>query len=263
MFEALAVPEALLHPIAFAIALTLVVFLHMVLGEMVPKNISIASPERASMVLVPPLVAFARVAGPVLTALNALANAALRRLGVEPADELSSSYSPGQLADIIAESRQHGLLEDTEHERLTSTLALSEVTARDVMVALPDVVSLTPASTPDELEQLVVLTGYSRFPVREADRLVGFVHVKDILGLTDDVRARPLAPDLRRAMPDLRADAPLEDVLELLQGSASHLAQVHDAAGAVIGVLAMEDVVEFFVGEVEDATSPLHAPALD
>ncbi len=262
-FEAVNVPEALLHPVAFAIALALVVFLHMVLGEMVPKNISIASPERASLALVPPLVAFAKLAGPVLRALNALANAVLRRIGVEPADELTSSYSPEQLADIIAESREHGLLEETEHERLASTLALAEVSARDVMVALADVVSLTETSTPDELEQLVVLTGYSRFPVRAGGRLLGFVHVKDILALPDDARSRPLDPALRREMPDLPAYAPLEDVLELLQGSASHLAQVHDGDGTVVGVLALEDVVEAFVGEVEDATSPVHAPALD
>ncbi len=262
LFEALSVPAALLQPIAFAVALTLVVFLHMVLGEMVPKNISIASPEQASLVLVPPLAAFARLAGPVIRVLNHLANAFLHRVGVEPADELSSSYSPEQLADIIAESRQYGLLEETEHERLASTLALAEVTARDVMVALPDVVTLTEASTADELEQLVGLTGYSRFPVRQGDRLIGFVHVKDILALPDEARTEPLDPALRREMPDLPAGAPLEDVLELLQGSASHLAQVHGDDGSVLGVLAMEDVVEFFVGEVEDATSPVHAPAL-
>ncbi len=271
-FEAVHVPEALLHPIAFAIALTLVVFLHMVLGEMVPKNIAIATPERASLVLVPPLVAFVRLVKPVLSLLNSLANAALKLIGVEPKDELTSSYSPDELADIIAESRSEGLLDSDEVERLTGALALREITARDVMIPLDALVTVTEATTADELEQLVVVTGYSRFPVRSrADdpatedvvegRLLGFVHVKDVLGMTSAARRRPLPPALFRPMPELRHDSPLEEVLAALQRRTAHLAQVVDDRGT-IGVIALEDVVEEFVGEVEDATNPLNAPAL-
>ena len=268
--EAARVPEALLHPVAFAVALTLVVFLHMVLGEMVPKNIAIASPERASLVLVPPLVAFARFTGPVLRLLNAIANRFLHAIGVEPKDELASSYSPSELADIIAESRQEGLLGRAEHERLTGALALRKRTATDVMVGFDQMVTVSEQTTADELEQLVVLTGFSRFPVRSMlddpatptvaeGGLMGFVHVKDVLGMTAAARRKPLPTALRRRMPDLDADLPLQEVLATLQRTRSHLGQVVDARGA-IGVIALEDVVEEFVGEVGDATSPLPVP---
>lgn len=270
--EAVSVPEGLLHPIAFAIALTLVVFLHMVLGEMVPKNIALATPERASLVLVPPLVTFARLAGPVLRALNWLANRSLKLIGVEPKDELTSSYSPDELADIIAESRNEGLIQQDEHERLSSALALRDRTAADVMVGFDEIVTVSEDTTADELEELVVVTGFSRFPVRCRDDdpdtpdvveggLMGFVHVKDILGMTAAARRKPLPVALRRRMPDLPADMPLQEVLATLQRNKSHLAQVVDARGA-LGVIALEDVVEEFVGEVEDATNPLNAPAL-
>lgn len=256
------VPDALLHPIAFTIALTLVVFLHMVLGEMVPKNIAIATPERASLVLVPPLVAFARLVKPVLTVLNETANASLRLVGVEPKDELTSSYSPDELADILAQSRDEGLLDDEEHERLSGALALGELTARDVMVAMDDLVCVSEQVTAEELEDLVVVTGFSRFPVQDASgALLGFVHVKDTLGMKAAQRRKALPADLHRSMPDLSAEMPLHEVLATLQRERSHLAQVVDERNAV-GVIALEDVVEEFVGQVEDATNPLNAPAL-
>ena len=271
-FEQLHVPEALLHPLAFAIALTLVVFLHMVLGEMVPKNVAIAGPERAALLLVPPLVTFARAVGPVLRWLNALANALLHLISVEPKDELTSSYTPDELAEIIAESRSEGLLDRDEHERLSGALALRETCAADVMVTLDRLVTVDEQATGDDLESLVVVTGYSRFPVRSrADDpttggvveggLLGFVHIKDVLGMSAAERGRPLPAALRRPMPELPADLPLEQVLSALQRNRSHLAQVVDERGA-IGVIALEDVVEEFVGEVEDATNPLNAPAL-
>ncbi len=272
LLHAAHVPDALLHPIAFAVALTLVVFLHMVLGEMVPKNLALAAPERAALALVPPLVAFTRVVQPLLRLLNGVANAGLRLLGVEPKDELASSYSPDELADIIAESRHEGLLDREEHERLSNALALRRTTAADIMVTLDQLVTVPESITADELEELVVVTGFSRFPVRTAaddpdtdgiaeGGLIGFVHVKDILGMSPAARRRPLPAQLRRPMPRLRADLPLEEVLAALQRNKSHLAQVVVERGT-IGVIALEDVLEEFVGEVEDATNPLNAPAL-
>lgn len=266
------VPDTLLHPIAFAVALTIVVFLHMVLGEMVPKNISIATPERAALVLVPPLVAYVKVVRPLLSFLNAIGNAVLRLFKVEPKDELASSFSPDELAGIIAHSREEGLLDEEEHERLSTALQLRQQPASTVMLPLDRVVTVPDTVTADQLEELVVITGFSRFPVRSAGDdpstpqveggLLGFVHVKDVLGLTQAQRGEPLAARRLRTMPRLRADTPLSEVLTALQRNKSHLGQVVDDAGAAIGVIALEDVVEQFVGEVEDETNPLHAPAL-
>ncbi len=237
--HAVHVPDALLHPIAFAVALTVVVFLHMVLGEMVPKNIALAGPERAALVLVPGLVRYARAVGPLLRALNALANRGLHLLGVEPKDELTSSYTPEELADIIAQSREEGLLGRGEHERLTSALSLQQTCARDVMITWDRLVTVSESITPDEFEQLVVVTGFSRFPVRSSGEehvdtgageggLIGFVHVKDVLDLAEHERSQPLAPHLHRPLPQLPADLPLEEVLAALQRNKSHLAQVVD-----------------------------------
>ena len=260
--HALHVPDGLLHPIAFAIALSIVVFLHMVIGEMVPKNIAIAGPESASVLLVPPLAAFVRLVRPLLVLLNAVGNAILRLLKVEPKDELAASFSPDELATIIEHSRDEGLLDDDEHERLSGALALGARTAHDVMVPLDRLVTVPPSVTADQLEALVVQTGFSRFPVRALEDdleteavveggMIGFVHVKDILGLTEAQRSMPMTGSNLRRMAHVPMDAPLGEVLTTLQRTRSHLGQVLDSRGA-IGVIALEDVVEEFVGEVED-----------
>ncbi|MDQ1633134.1 MAG: magnesium and cobalt exporter, family, partial [Frankiaceae bacterium] len=159
------VPDALLHPIAFAIALTLVVFLHMVLGEMVPKNLSLASPERLSLVLVPALAAFVRVTRPLILLLNGLANRGLRLLNVEAKDELETAHTPEELAEIIAESRSEGLLDPQKHDRLTGALALENLKARDIMIPVGRLVTVPPSITADQLVDLVAEPGSSRFPV--------------------------------------------------------------------------------------------------
>ncbi len=267
------VPESLLHPIAFAVALSLVVFLHMVIGEMVPKNIAIASPERAAIVLVPALFRFATAIGPVLSTLNAFGNAVLRAFRVEPKDELASSFSPDELAGIIAHSREEGLLDDEEHERLAGALELGSQPASSVMLPLERLVTVPSTVTADELEELVVITGFSRFPVRSAaddaatsdaveGGMLGFVHVKDVLGLSERERRRPLVERRLRRMPPVPCELPLGEVLALLRRSQSHLGQVVDDAGSAVGVIALEDVVEQLVGQVEDENTPLNAAAL-
>ena len=148
LLDLLHVPDALLHPIAFAVALTLVVFLHMVLGEMVPKNLSLASPERLALVLVPALATFVRITRPLIYFLNALANAGLALLRVEPKDELDASHTPEELAEIIAESRSEGLLDPDKHERLTGALALENLRAQDVMIPLDRLVTRLPRRSP-------------------------------------------------------------------------------------------------------------------
>ena len=127
-------PDALLHPIAFVIALSVVVYLHVVLGEMVPKNIALAGPERAALVLGPPMWAIVTVLRPVVVLLNAIANAMLRLLRVEPRDEVSSTYTREEVAALVEESRGEGLLEEDEYDRLAGALGFTEKTVATVLM---------------------------------------------------------------------------------------------------------------------------------
>ena len=254
--HALGVPDTLLHPIAFALALTVVVAFHMVLGEMVPKNIALAGPERAALVLGPPMYAVVTVLRPVIWLLNVMANLVLRLLRVEPQDEVATSYTPEEMAGLIHESGREGML-DEEHKRLvTGALELKEETAADVAIPLPDLVSVRSTDTVAEVEELCVRTGFSRFPVLgEAGDMEGYLHVKDLLDLDATRRDEPVPDRWVRRWVTVPADDSVQDALLTMQRRGVPLARVvRPASGETVGVVALEDLLEELVGEVRDAT---------
>ncbi|ONI87478.1 hypothetical protein ALI144C_08775 [Actinosynnema sp. ALI-1.44] len=254
VLEPLGVPAPVVHGVSFAIALLIVSILHVLLGEMVTKNIAIAAPERTAVWLTPFLVAWVRLVRPVISLLNWMANGILRLLKVEPKDELETSYTPEELASLIADSRREGLLDDLEHRRLTQTLSSAERTVADVLVPLDDVTTVPYPPKIGDIEAAVAATGFSRFPVRLADgRLNGFVHVKDVLDLAGDSDT-PLPWARVRGLPQLPADARLDEALAALRRVQSHLAKAVAPDGTVLGVVALEDLVEEYVGTVRDST---------
>jgi CBS domain containing-hemolysin-like protein len=254
-FDTLGMPLALQHGISFAIALIIVVALHTILGEMVPKNLAIANPEQLAIWLVPVHYAFCKMVGPVLRMFTVLSTAVLKLIDVTPKDELESAYTPDELAMLIAQSRREGLLEDSEHRRLAQTLSSAERTVADVLVPLDRLTTLTSNPTVGEVESSVAATGFSRFPVRgENGRLLGYLHVKDVLDLAGADPTTPVPRTRIRGLPDLPVDARLDEALAALRRAQSHLARAVDAEGELCGVVAMEDLVEEYVGTVRDGT---------
>ncbi len=248
---ALGMPKAVVHGVAFAVALGIVVTLHTVIGEMVPKNLAIAGPERAAMAMVPAHYAFCRMVGPLLALFTAISNWLLRRGGVEPKDEVENAYTHEELATLIAESRREGLLDDSEHRRLTQTLSSARRTVAEVMVPLERLTMVPHPATVGDIAAAVAETGFSRFPVRRADgSLDGYVHVKDVL---DQVDADPATQVRVRDLPEVAASARLDDALAALRRAHSHVGKVV-ADRAVVGVVALEDLVEEYVGRVRDGT---------
>ena len=251
VFHAAHLPEAVIHPLGYAIALVLVVFLHLVIGEMVPKNLAMAAPERTALWFSPGLVAFARMCRPVTALFGASANLILRLFRVEPKDEIEAVFTSEQLTHLVEDSRQAGLLDPAEHERLADALELGSRPVTDVLLDRAGLVTVDPSVTPRQVEELTVRTGFSRFPVCAADgAFMGYLHVKDVLDAEDGDRAVPQR--VWRPMTTLRAELPLDDALSVMRRAATHLAQVADASGRVLGVVALEDVLEVLVGEVRD-----------
>jgi len=258
-FEAVGMPEGLLHPVAFAVALTVVVYLHVVVGEMVPKNIAIAVPERSALLLASPLVWVAKAVTPVIYVLNAAANGLLRMFGVEPRDEVASTFTVEQVQSIVHESRRAGLIE--HGGVLTGALEFSDRVASDVMVGADSLVTVPVRCTPAQVEKRVVQTGFSRFPVvDDAGGLCGYLHLKDVLYEEDERYDTPVPPDSIRPFEVVRADDEIEDVLAAMQRSGSHLGQVLDRNGATLGVVFLEDVLEELVGEISDLNRRANLP---
>jgi CBS domain containing-hemolysin-like protein len=247
-------PEAFLHPVSFVVALAVVVYLHVVLGEMIPKNIALAGPDRAALVLGPPVWGFVTVLRPVIVVINAIAAGVLRLLGVELKDEVSSSYTREEVAALVEESRGEGLLEDDEYDRLAGALGFTERTVDSVVLSVDDLATLGRGSTPEAVEELCAATGYSRFPVCGDDLVpVGYVHIKDVLETDPTRRSRPIDDKWIRPFASVRQDDVLHDALETLQRRGAHMARVVDEGGGLLGLVTLEDVLEELVGEIRDA----------
>jgi magnesium and cobalt exporter, CNNM family len=256
-FDLLGVPDAVLHTVSFIVAITVVVILHVLLGEMVPKNIALAGPEKAAMLLVPPYLLWVKATRPVIAFYDWCARMTVRALGVEPKTELENTVSMVELSEMIAESLSEGLLDPEEHMRLARALQIRNRVVNDVAMPLAQIHSVPVAvegagPTVAAIEQALATTGYSRFPLTDAaGRFVGFVHIKDVLDQVDDPDA-VLDPSVVRSFPQLPGDMPLPDALSRLRRDNSHLAMVTAADGSVCAMVALEDLVEDLVGTVRD-----------
>jgi CBS domain containing-hemolysin-like protein len=253
VLHAAGLPGSLLHPLAFAGALAIVVFLHVVVGEMVPKNITLAGPDRAALVLGPPLAGIVVALRPVIVALNAIANLGLRLLRVRPRDEVASAFTREEVADLVAQSRREGLVDPEQGRLLSDALAFGERTVDAVLLPVGRVVAVGPSATVGEVEALAARTGFSRFPVAGITGFTGYLHIKDVLG-SGGAAADPVDRRLVRPLPRVRVDEPLVGVLRPMRTTGAHVAQVLDGGDRVVGVVMLEDVLEELVGEIRDAT---------
>ena len=250
------VPENVLHVLGFAVALSLVTLLHMVLGEMVPKNLALAAPERTALLLGPPLGWFVRAFGPVVRGLNSWANLSLRAVGIQPQEETKSVYSSTELRGVIAESVREGALDRADEERLTSALDLEATTAADLMLPMDALVTLPHDATVGDLERAVATHRYSRYPIVNGGHLVGFAHVKDLLNRPPGDGEQLLPPDWVRPLVPVPPDLPVDDLLTTMQAGRTHLAMVIDLDAHSLGVVPLEHVLEAFVGEIAGILPP-------
>ncbi|MET8815849.1 hemolysin family protein [Streptomyces sp. NPDC004549] len=248
VFHAVGVPSSAGHVVSFVIALTLATYLHMLLGEMVPKNIALAEPVRSALLLGPPLVALSRALRPVIFTINAFANGLLKLLRVEARDEVAASFTDTELAEIVKDATEAGLIDNRAQERLNDALELGSRPVRDVVVPLERVVYARVGITPEQLERLSAESGFSRFPVVDnGRRIVGYLHVKDALDASPRDMPFPL-PDMR-PIARIRETSPLDDVLTAMRGSRTHVAAVIGEDGRLAGLVTMEDVLRELFGQ--------------
>lgn len=249
--------------IAFAITLVMVSFLHVVFGEMVPKNLAFSVPDRAVLILATPLVWVSKLFFPLIRGLNATANGVLRLFRVEPKDEAASTFTLDEVATIVDQSRREGILEDASGT-VSAVVEFTDKKARDVAVALDALVTLPQGSTPDDVERAVAKHGFSRYVIVDADGVpTGYVHLKDVIraeeGPGSSTKAEEPIPAKRvHQLVPVQEDTDLEDALAIMRRAGRHVAQVRDGGGRITAVLFLEDIIEELVGEVHDATRRGH-----
>jgi CBS domain containing-hemolysin-like protein len=253
-FHDVGLSDTATHTVAFVIALSVVVFLHLVFGEMVPKYLAMSAPDRAALLLAVPMRGFAALFRPIVRALSFAARVLLRLLGVEQQDELSEARTGDEIANMLAHSRREGLLEEVEHRLMTGALRFPVRQVASVMVPWSDVVRVPADATASDVRDVVVATGHSRIIVHgeEPGSAVGFVHAKDLLRVDPEDEARPVPPDLVRRTLLVPVDRTLQHLLLAMRRERIHVALVVEEGGGTAGVVTLEDVLEALVGDIRD-----------
>ncbi|GGK88701.1 membrane protein [Salinibacterium xinjiangense] len=247
-------PEEVIGTIAFIIALLIVSFLHVVLGEMVPKNLSFSVPDRAVLILATPLVFVATVFRPIIVALNATANGILRLFGVEPKNEANSVFTLDEVANIAAQSTREGVLTDSGGT-LNAAFEFTSKKVQDIAIPMASIITLSEAATPADVEKSVSKHGFSRYILVDDDgEPTGYLHLKDVIDIDSEEFAEPVPPKRIRQLISIYRGTDLEDALATMRRSGVHVARAFDESGATQGVLFLEDIIEELVGEVQDAT---------
>jgi CBS domain containing-hemolysin-like protein len=238
LFETWGLPLVAADVVGFILALLVVTFVHLVVGEMAPKSWAIAHPERSATLLAPPMRAFMAVFRPLLRALNAAANALVRKVGVEPADEIAVGHSPDALRHLVEHSANVGALDARFSAQISGALELERMTVRDLVTADAPLAAVPADATVGAVREATRRTGHLRILLGDRARLAGVVHVRDTLTAPDEAAAASFA----RQVFALEADTTVHAALKAMRETRNHLAVITDG-GAVLGVIALSDVL--------------------
>ncbi|WP_055564783.1 hemolysin family protein [Streptomyces atriruber] len=262
-FTAVGVPGGAVGGVSVVVGMLLASAVQMVIGELVPKNWAVSRPLQVARFVAGPQHVFARLFRPVIALLNAVANRLVRALGVEPAEELASARTPGELVSLARHSAQAGALEQDTADLFVRTLSLGELTAQHVMTPRVKVSALQSSATAEDVVNLTRATGLSRFPVYDEriDEIVGMVHLKDALAVAAHARLRTPVGRIAKSPVLVPETLPVQPLLERLR-SEQPIAVVVDEYGGTAGVVTLEDIVEELVGEVRDEHDHFDLPEL-
>lgn len=251
---AIGVPEEMLRLVSAPIAIVIATLLSMLIGELVPKNFALARPLQAAKTVMPLQAGFTNVMKPAVLALNGTANWILRKMGIEPKEELSSARTATELSAMVRHSASEGLLEEDTATLLDRALRFTNRSAADAMTPRPKIETIHRLESAQALIDLSRQSGFSRFPVIDEDRddIVGVTHLKQAVAVPREKRAEVPVAALTEEAPRVPETMPLDDLLGTLRNEGFQLAIVVDEYGGTAGIVTLEDLVEELIGEVSD-----------
>ncbi|MFG2439926.1 hemolysin family protein [Streptomyces sp. NPDC048508] len=239
-------PTGLSYGLAFALAMIIVVFLHMVIGEMAPKSWAIAHPECSAMILAPPFRALVKAVRPLIVLFNTMSNALVRLCGVTPRDELASVHDREQLAHLVTESQRLGLISEADSELITRSLTESRTPVRELQIRAAEITSIEAGAGVTDVLRLAADSDRTRILVQDNGVLIGAVHARDALVARSRgsiMTARALA----RSVPDLPDDTTVADAIDILRRRRASLALVRDRSGRLTGMVSLDDLLARFL----------------
>ncbi|CAB4599770.1 unannotated protein [freshwater metagenome] len=249
------IPQGWVHPMAAVIGLLIIVFAHMVLGEMVPKNLTLTHPESVLKVVSGPNRLYLLFARPLVIVLNWFGNMGVRMFGVEPKDEISDTHSAQELAVLVSVSHEEGAIPNFSAELLSGVLDFGQRTVASVMVARESVAAVSVQATPRELEEAVRELGHTRLLVvgdGGIDDVRGFLHAKDLLTIPDSEIDSPVPPRLVRPTLETECEKGLEELLKKMQSTRVHFATVYNDDESTAGIVTLDDLLEELLSDLTD-----------
>ena len=254
LLESLDVPSAATDTVSWISAIAIAAMLQMMFGEIVPKNLAIADPERTLTWVMPIQRFFVLLMRPVIWLLDTVVVFAVRPIRHQVKVGSDDALGITELSAVVKVSKDEGLIESFEHELLTSALDLGRRSVSSIMINRSQMVTINRKMNLSAIEEVVVASGHSRLPVvgNTENDLLGFLHVKDFLRLPEQSHSEPVPLEMIRRMLIVPPDLLLDDLLLQMRRSQSHLVGVKNSEGLLLGLVALEDVIEELVGEIED-----------
>lgn len=244
------------HTLAIIFAFSIITFLHIVLGELAPKSIALQKSETTSLLIITPLVIFARTFRPFIWFLNAAGQLVLKLFGFRAPSGHQLIHSEEEVKMILRQSEEGGAIPTKEVEMVYNVFQLGDIPVRHVMIPRTDIIAFNVATSLSEITKKLARHSHSRFPVFEnsIDNIIGFVHVKDIYRelLKHDERTKLSKFEIVRKIIYVPEVKKIDKVLQEMRKKRIHLAVVNDEFGGTAGIVTLEDIIESLVGEIED-----------
>lgn len=241
------------HGVAIVIAFSAITFLHVVLGELVPKMFALERAEKFALIAARPLEIFARVFSPILWVLNYAGQLVGKAIGLTSSLDHASVYTEDEIRQLVMLSQESGEINIEERNLIDKVFEFSETTVKEAMIPRTAIIAVPESSSLDEISNAFATSGYSRLPVYRGslDEIAGFIHSKDLVGYLSKPKSFKIASILHR--PNYVVDtAHLEDVLRQMQKEKFHFGFVVDEHGGVEGIITLEDLLEEIVGDISD-----------
>ena len=247
------------HGLASVLAVAILTYFHIVVGEMVPKSLALQQAERMALWITPPMLWTKNLLFPFVIMLNTLGNLLLKIVGVNrQLQNADQYYTPEELQLIVQESEDLGALRAESGQMLQELFEFGDLTASEAMVPRVHIAGIAVGTTPDEVREELARSPHTRYPVYEGDldHILGMVHVKDLLRVL--LKNETIAPSHARPIPLVPETAALDDVLSTMRRERTQMAIVIDEHGGTAGIVTLEDLFEEVVGEIEEgpATAP-------
>ncbi|WP_425808024.1 hemolysin family protein [Desulfitobacterium sp. Sab5] len=245
--------QVVAHSVAAGIAFILITFLHIVLGELVPKSLAIQNAEAAALKTAGPIKLFFKIFYPAIRALNSLSGFVLRLLKIEPANEADLAHTEEELRMLVDASQRHGFLDKMEGKLLDNVFEFSDRVVSEVMVPRQDMVCIFLENSLEEAEEVVKQYGHTRYPLCDdnKDNVIGLVHMRDLLNLKDNPNITSIT-QVKRDILVVPEGMPISHLVQKMRSQRTHLAVVVDEFGGTAGMVTIEDLLEELVGEIYD-----------